>query len=957
MSLRKLLSYTVLAYPGIALIVAILLTLVSVWAAITRLSFTSTHQALSSLGGRVGQVQERYNQAFGDPDQVVIVVEAPDQELAQRYAAVLADRLEALADIEEVIYRFDLTSLEDHFLMYLTPQQLNDLQEKLSEHSLLLEELSIRPGLNRLFQLIHREISSALVGHLFTGFLGEEEEGEVKRPVELQPLITLLTQLEAWAGGPRSYTSPWEQFMVEADENGDRKGYLWSDNKQLLFVLATVKADTASLLKFERPIKAIRQEIRSLQSRYPGVKAGVTGGPALEYDEVTAAQRDSGLMTLISLGGVALLVVLVFRSVARPVMGLIALVMGVCWAFGFAAVTVGHLNMMSMVLAPMLIGIGMDYGIHLVARYDEERGAGYTIHESLERTFEGAGPGILHAAVTTSVGLFALLLTGVSVLQELGLITGCGLLLTLLSTFVVLPSLLILWDKRHAPASSAGRAGAPIEGHAIEVTIGEAHFSLPHLPKPPDFMESCYRRPRTVLLLSIIVTLASLYAMSRIEFDGNVLHLQAEGTESVDWELKIIRQSERSTIYGVILAESLDEVRTKTKALEALPSVSKVESIAMLIPEDQERKLMLARKLKPLLSGVDLPQLSRPEPVDLDGLLTTLQRIKAKMLTAEDAEKWTGKEKPPLEQMARVRSLVDRFERRIQQRGDIEVRRRLTIFQDRLFDDFYDKVSLLDRAVASGPVELDDVPGDLKKQFVGRDRSYLIRVYPKGDPWEFTSQIPFVRDLRSVDPDAVGDPVKGYEVISAMKRGYQQVGIYALIGVALLFLVNLRDLRYFLLAKVPLLIGAVWIAGLMELFRLKFNLANLIIIPLIIAPGVENGLLIIHRFREEGEAAILPKSIGKGVMLSSLTTMIGFGSLLIAHHRGAYSIGLLVTLGVGAVLVVSVVVLPALLTVVARHPLRKAVLGSGFLAEHAAGHVEPSAPNMEQETIFNPKEK
>jgi hypothetical protein len=190
-----------------------------------------------------------------------------------------------------------------------------------------------------------------------------------------------------------------------------------------------------------------------------------------------------------------------------------------------------------------------------------------------------------------------------------------------------------------------------------------------------------------------------------------------------------------------------------------------------------------------------------------------------------------------------------------------------------------------------------------------------------------------------------------------MKRGYQQVAIYALIGVAALFLLNLRDLRYFLLAKVPLLIGAIWIAGLMELFQLKFNLANLIIIPLIVAPGVENGLLIIHRFREEGEAAILPKSIGKGVALSSLTTMIGFGSLLMAHHRGAYSIGLLVTLGVGAVLLVSVVVLPALLTVVARHPLKKAISGSGLLAEGAPGHVEPSAQNMEQDTIFNSKEK
>ena len=917
MMIRKLLSATVLSYPRTALVLAVILTMLSVQVAIQRLRFTSTHDALSSLNGRMGQAQERYNRAFDDPDRAVIVIETKNREQAKRFAAALALRLKTLApDIEEVIYRFDLKSLEDRFLMYLSPEELTDLKSKLHEHRAMLEELSAEPGLNRLFQIIRREISAALVGHLFTGFL-EEQEGEAKRPVELAPLLKLLTQLNAWAAAPRTYTSPWSQLFVEADESGDREGYLWSNDKQFLFVLATVKADTKSLLKFERPIQGIRREIRLLQPQYPGVEAGVTGSPALEHDEVTAAQRDSGLMTAISLLGVALLVVVTFRSVARPLMGILALAMGVCWAFGFAAVAVGHLNMLSMVLAPMLIGIGMDYGIHLLARYEEERGTGHSIQQALEQAFEGAGPGILHAALTTSVALFTLILTGIGVLQELGVITGCGLLLTLLSTFVVLPPLLMLWDKRPALSSIEGRAG-------------EAHAPRRLLPRPPDFLGFWYRRPRAVLALSAVGTLAALYTVSGLKFDGNVLRLQAKGTESVTWELKIIRQSKRSISYGVILAKSLEEVREKTLALEALPSVSEVESIAMVIPKDQERKLRLARELSPILVGVNLAQLSPPAPVDLDELLITLQRIKAKMLTADDAKKWAGEEKPPLEMMARVRSLVGEFERLLQRHDHEEIRQRLSVLQVKLFQDFHDKVSLLTRAMTSGPVRLDDLPSDLKRQFVGRDGSYLLRVYPRGDPWELASQAAFVNDLRKVDPGAVGDPVKGYEVITAMKRGYQQVGVYALIGVAVLFLLNLRDLRYFLLAKVPLLVGAVWTAGLMYLFGLKFNLANLIIIPLLVAPGVENGLLIIHRFREEAEAAVLPRSLGKGVVLSSLTTMIGFGSLLIAHHRGAYSIGLLVTLGVGAVLVVSVIVLPALLTVVARRPSKSAISSSEF---------------------------
>jgi predicted RND superfamily exporter protein len=370
----------------------------------------------------------------------------------------------------------------------------------------------------------------------------------------------------------------------------------------------------------------------------------------------------------------------------------------------------------------------------------------------------------------------------------------------------------------------------------------------------------------------------------------------------------------------VILAKNLEEVREKSRALEALPSISKVESIATVMPEDQERKLPLLRELKPLLEGVKLEGAALA-PVDLNGLVNSLDRIKSKMLTPDDVEKWDRKDKPPLEMMGQVRRLIERLEALLTQRDPEEIRQRLSSYQDELFRDFRDKIALLSRAVASGPVRINDLPADLKTQFVGRDGSYLLRVFPSQNPWELKSQAAFVADLRRVDPDAIGDPVEGHEVITAMRRGYQQVAIYALVGVSILMLLNFRDLRYFLLAKVPLLVGAVWTAGLMQVFSLKFNLANLIIVPLIVAPGVENGLLIVNRYREEGESAVLPRSIGKGVTLSSLTTMIGFGSLMIAHHRGASSIGLLVTLGVGSVLVVSLTLLPALLTVAARRPL------------------------------------
>jgi uncharacterized protein len=124
-----------------------------------------------------------------------------------------------------------------------------------------------------------------------------------------------------------------------------------------------------------------------------------------------------------------------------------------------------------------------------------------------------------------------------------------------------------------------------------------------------------------------------------------------------------------------------------------------------------------------------------------------------------------------------------------------------------------------------------------------------------------------------------------------------------------------------LLALIPLAVGSLWTLGFMGLFQIKFNVANLIVLPLIMAPAVESGIMIVYHAREEGRRSLvpwpLPQSTGRAVVFSALSTIIGFGSLMISRHQGIWSIGLLLTLGVGSVLLASLTVLPSLLAVLA----------------------------------------
>ena len=153
-------------------------------------------------------------------------------------------------------------------------------------------------------------------------------------------------------------------------------------------------------------------------------------------------------------------------------------------------------------------------------------------------------------------------------------------------------------------------------------------------------------------------------------------------------------------------------------------------------------------------------------------------------------------------------------------------------------------------------------------------------------------------------------------------------------GIVFLTFLMFRGALSTILALVPLLVGSVWTLGMMVLFGVQFNMANLLFIPLIIGIGIDNGVHIVHSYRAtgkfEGESIPLAKD-SKAITLAALTTIVGF-ALMISSHRGIYSLGLLVALGVGSVLIASLTTLPSLL----------AILGSA-----AGGHLTPSRTYQE----------
>jgi predicted RND superfamily exporter protein len=177
----------------------------------------------------------------------------------------------------------------------------------------------------------------------------------------------------------------------------------------------------------------------------------------------------------------------------------------------------------------------------------------------------------------------------------------------------------------------------------------------------------------------------------------------------------------------------------------------------------------------------------------------------------------------------------------------------------------------------------------------------------------------FVKEVRSVDPRATGNPLQAYEASLQMKSSYEQAAIYALAVITVVLLFDLRSIRYTLLAALPLGLGILQTFGLMGILDIPLNPANMIALPLMLGIGVDYGVHLIHEYREQRGPYRMSPATAVAVMVDGLTTVVGFGSLMIASHRGLQSLGRVLTLGVSCCMFTSIVMLPALLTWMSRN--------------------------------------
>ncbi|MBI5187226.1 MAG: MMPL family transporter [Nitrospinae bacterium] len=886
-------------HPVKIIVFCVLLSIISVVYTYKNLTFQTGRNELVSQDLRYNQNFKKYREEFGNYDGLIVVAKGEDPDRLKEYMDVLGAEIQTdPAHFMDIFYKIDTGYFKDKLFLFLKEKEIKDLFGKLKENEDMISRLNEEPGLENLFRQINFKISEAMVGHLVSGLMdsGKEEGEEKSSPADLSLLNNLLRQMKERLDGNKNYKSPWTGFLNKQEEAAEKDGYFSSENKKIFMMTVNPVKKKGSFTSAKEPLYILRDRIAALRADFPDIEAGVTGVAALETDETVDSQSDNTKATIISLIGVTLAFIFAFRGIVKPLLATIALVASICWTLGLTTLFIGHLNLISAVFLSILIGLGIDYGVHILMRYEEERlKKSSSIEVALEAAIRGTGKGILVGALTMALSFYTMVFADFRGIVELGIIAGSGVLLCLAAMLTFLPAMLVAVDRKHVREGLFNVFDRP------DVTL--------HL----DFLKFLLRFPVAVLVAGGLWAAYSGLLINKVKFDFNLLRLQNKGTESVRFEQEIINNAERSTWYGAITADSIDQARGLKKELEKLSTVGDIESVFSVYPEGQEEKIQLVRAERGSIPSFPPPARGELNEVNTDDLKKTLKKISFKL--REEGGTWAPGQKPEEGSIREAKMLMEEVTAKLEGLG-AGAAPLLAAYQKRLFVDYEDKFSTLEKSMDPSPIELEELPKPIKDRFIGKTGKYLLQIFPREFIWDKEPLDRFIADLRTLDPDVTGLAVQSSESAARMKDGYVQGGVYAFIAIVLITFLSFSKPKDALLSMVPFSVGFIWLIGLMEVFDLRFNLANLVILPLITGIGIDNGIHIVERYHEgdvDDPVSIIFLSTGKALFLCSFNNMIGFGSLMVSRHYGIFSIGLLLTLGIGSVLLASCTVLPVLI--------------------------------------------
>jgi hopanoid biosynthesis associated RND transporter like protein HpnN len=605
-----------------------------------------------------------------------------------------------------------------------------------------------------------------------------------------------------------------------------------------------------------------------VQGDFPAVTMRLTGEIAMADEELRTALQGIQFAGLASLLLLALILTFGVRCWSIVCGIFVMLAAGVVWTTLYALLAVGSFNTLSMVFLVMFFGLGVDFALHFCLRVQESLSLEHERERPLVAASADIGTALLLCTLTSSIAFLSFFPTEYRGLADLGVISAGGMLIAFVLTLTLMPAWFNVvglprpWQK---PAA------------------GRLHFGLDRLS------------PRTVLAATALIALAAAWHAREVRFDYSVLAMRDKSSESMATLLELQRER-LATNYSVSILVAPEQSEKLAQQLLALPAVAAVRTPASRIASRQGEKQAL---LQPLAGFAELSLSAPQEPalaevqaavVRLDTLLSQAAATDHALLESSLA--------------ARIRGGL----------AGIDTAAAAAQLQRDLLSPLLAEARQLQPQVLARPYTLEDLPAPTRARFIAPDGRHLLEVLPAGELDSLDAMDIFVEQVEAVAPNVAGRTVVERGIGQAVVRSFNTAIAIALGGISLVLLFYFREPLTPILILIPLGLTTLFTFAVIELTGLTLNMANILVVPLIFGLGVDTSIHVAHRYHEARDVSeVLQSSTTRAVVLSALTTIGTFFSISFSPHKGAASIGMILTVAIGLMLLVTFVVLPALL--------------------------------------------
>lgn len=865
---------------GLVLLVTALLVVVATMLA-SRLRIDQELRRLLPDHFQSVQRLERLSTRLGQQSDLFVTIRSPSREANIAFGERLAERLAERNDVRFVQFRRDLAFFEERALLYASLADVVDLRR-------------------RVIHRIREEVRKKAFGEFDSA---EDEEADAKAPEASASASALGFDIDEMR---KSYgVSETTSEFMEADEGR-------------LMVVKIRPTRPSTDLAFAQQLSAeVLASAESLEPAkfHPELTFGLDGAYVQHTGRVRSLQTEVLGGSLSAAAALLLTLAIYFRSFRGVLLVFVPLLGSVVGALAYAWLRFDVLNLVSAFIFAVLLGLGVDHGIHVMSRFRQERARGLDSEAALARTFETTGWTTVAGSISTAAAFASLMVADFRGFSQFGEVAAVGVALSVVAAIVVMPALILLLDRVRPWRISPLRT---FEG-------ARAEFS------------------RTTKIVAMVACLGGLgfaawgaTGIGDLAFEHDLRQLgpRSESTEPTSATYRDAVGRGQTVDPIVVLAEAPEQVDEIQAQLLALKAMTPVE-VATFDP-----RAWPSRPLPPAPAAPELDEdealdedeedfgdedLDDPKFVAIEGLASREALMSAK--TAELLGRY-GNERLQVmrDRLGASWSLAAFVPRHQEEKLEVirDVRRRI--------QDKYGLLAAQTRAEidqwmhyldVDAPVRRDDLPAWVRAQFEtasGAPGGFLI-LGTNGSKADVHNARRIYGAYATLETAAGPvDTAAEFFVIPEIFDTIERDGPVVLmlsIGVMLCAAwLLLRRVGAMFAVAVTIGLALLWLVGIMLALDWKLNFFNIIVVPLLLGMGEDDALHLAERDHDmPGQMRRVLSEAGGPIFMTTITTVWGFSGILFANHRGLESMAWTAVCGMTLALVASVLVLPVLLEV------------------------------------------